>query len=397
MIGTGPMRTIEKSLIIKKIRRVHRWAKFTGIVYLLATIAIAAVALALPTMEMVFPLKNADGSVREEVFNLSITGVFTAFEIGTFNTASALKLMSAVFYLLMIGSVVISALRCLFKLGGLFRMKLTWAVSEETFNDNVEAMEKMGRCFSGAFSFAVTMLTLVYLVCGAQYVTIQMGVYVLLAVCIVFYFIGACLSRMASRFYPHESEKDWPFWPRVQKDKSSSWVAFVRNLMRIVLVFGLLGIYTQISNVHDFIMAFLTAADMDAFFANSDALITFGINVFTLVFLISQVHMATSQKEYYMAAFVYSSERLDGWKYSGIKPFLIVSIFSLIFTIVFAVWQIINAGIALLPIIMIFVSIATCLIPVFMSIMEKESVQKIKLTEMGTMFNNYGNGYGEMV
>ena len=86
MIGTGPMRTIEKSLIIKKVKRVHRWAKFTGIVYLLATIAIAAVALALPTMEMVFPLKNADGSVREEVFNLSITGVFAAFEIGTFNT-----------------------------------------------------------------------------------------------------------------------------------------------------------------------------------------------------------------------------------------------------------------------------------------------------------------------
>ena len=131
-------------------------------------------------------------------------GVFrkrrVCFSIETFNTASALKLMIAVLYLLMLFSVVMSIFRCLLKLGRLFKMKVTWVVSEETFNENVEAMERLGRVFSGAFAFAVTMLTMIYLVGGADNVSVQIGVYAILSVCIFIYFeLG--LSVLFSRFY----------------------------------------------------------------------------------------------------------------------------------------------------------------------------------------------------
>ena len=401
MIGAGPIRTIEKSLIIKKIKRLHRRAQSTGLIYLVGTIAILALALVMPIFEVALPVR-VGGATELDVFTVSLTGVFSAFSIETFNTASALKLMIAVLYLLMLFSVVMSIFRCLLKLGRLFKMKVTWVVSEETFNENVEAMERLGRVFSGAFAFAVTMLTMIYLVGGADNVSVQIGVYAILSVCIFIYFCGACLSRLTARFYPDEKEKDWPFWPRQQVDKTSSWVAFVRNMMRIVLVFTALGLFTQICGLHQFIMEFLTAPNMNAFMSDTNNIISLVLDVLLGLFLITEVHMATSQKEYYMAAFIFSSERLDGWKYSGIKAFLTVSIFTLIFTIAWvgahiALGLTLSDAQSIMAIVLVFINLAACLIPVFMSAMEKEAAKKIKLTEMGTVFNNYGNGYSEML
>lgn len=394
MIGTGPTRTIEKSVIIKKIKKVHGWAKFVGFLYLLATLAVAAIVALVPTMEIVYPVDRG-GEIVNEVLNLSALSIFDVFSFEKFDTAVALRIVVSSVYLILLLILLINIIRSLFKLGGLFRLKVKWTVTEETFNENVEAMEGMGKVFSSSFANSVVGLAFIYMLAGIEYTTIGAGMFLFIGACFAFYFFCASMSRLASRFYPHKTEREWPFWPRKQREISSGWVAFVRNIMRIALVFALLALFTQVCGIHEFVVGVLTATDFSVIFNDINALIGVALELVVLSIIYAQVGMATSQREYYLAAFIYTTERLEGARYMGIKRFLIVSILGLIVNIGFIVWTIIGGGDILLPIFMVLISVAICFIPVFMSAIQKRAPEKVNLqTEMGTVFNNYG--YGEM-
>ena len=196
----------------KRIKAVQRKAKFVGVLYLLATIAI--VALSCLTL-----LKAKDGSFESGVLGFYQPFV-TAFKSeGGF--AFSVAMVSAELYILALVIMIItlfksfSYLKVLFKksklAGGLYRAGYNVYAEPETrsINNKREAMEDIGRNFSAVFTISLVFHFFIYLLCGAA--KVEMLGYVALGVGLFFHFICGLLGCKVSIFQRETSDMRYFF------------------------------------------------------------------------------------------------------------------------------------------------------------------------------------------
>ena len=203
----------------KRIAKVQGKAKSTGFFYLLAILAVTAVAL-------VFPLLTLKGTdITVELGVMKFWKIFKDAK-GAWK-ANAVQLAVAGVYGLMALTLVINVLRAFGKLGWLYKKKASKLYG---FNRNVYAMDDLGRIFSCSFtSVVIAHVFIAMLANDVTKVKIEMMAYVVLGVGLFFHFVCGLASSKVSIFETDEGIKE-------VKREVSSGKSFVRNFIQVVLV-----------------------------------------------------------------------------------------------------------------------------------------------------------------
>ena len=153
---------------------MQRKAKAFGLLYLIATIALTALAC-LPLITF------NDQTIGVKLGVMEFWTVFT--QLGEGIQGIELSLAVAVIYGLMLFVLVINLLRSVCKLGWLFKKKASRLYG---FNRNMYAMDDMGRRFSGSFAAIVSSHLLIMLLVAE--VAIQPLAFAALGVGVFFHF-----------------------------------------------------------------------------------------------------------------------------------------------------------------------------------------------------------------
>lgn len=141
------------ALLRHKIVKAQAKAKLVGILYLLASIAIAALAC--------LPMLTLDGTAEGNLWVLTFWKPFLQIKsISTFTPQQWISLVVSVFYALILLTVAINLLRSFGKLKWLFKRRPSRL---NGYNRNVFAMEDMGKLFSSSFYVLLAFTFLIYL------------------------------------------------------------------------------------------------------------------------------------------------------------------------------------------------------------------------------------------
>ncbi len=150
--GTNVTMARRKNLLREKIARTHAKAKLIGVLYLLASIALVALAC--------LPMLSENGAFDKGIWVLNFWKPF--LDIAKIMPLSAAKLeplLVAVLYALVLLTAVINMFRSFGRLGWLFKKKPS---RFNGYNRNVYAMDDMGKIFSGTFYVMVVFNLLIY-------------------------------------------------------------------------------------------------------------------------------------------------------------------------------------------------------------------------------------------
>ncbi len=204
----------------RKIENAHARAAVVGILYFLAIIALAVLAF--------FPMLSIGGV---NLWVLTFWQSFTALKnLQGITFAIILDLTVAVFYALILLTVVCNFLRSVKKLGWLFKRRPS---RSNGYNRNVYAMESLGKLFSGSFHTLVAFSFLIYLLSKEPAIATQpIYLYIALGVGALVHFLGGLIGGGISLFAVeggmlHE-----------EKRRGCVFVPFLRNLLQIVAVAG---------------------------------------------------------------------------------------------------------------------------------------------------------------
>ncbi len=131
-------------LLKKRVGRIHRRAKFVGLIYLLATFALAAAVLLLPLMKDTIIYQNGTLTVVYFYGNMQELPIDTILE-----PRNIIYLLQLALYFVLVLVLVINALRALSKLGLLYKRRASYV---NGFNRNMYAMDAIGRRFSSSLA-----------------------------------------------------------------------------------------------------------------------------------------------------------------------------------------------------------------------------------------------------
>ncbi len=262
----------------KSIARNRGRAKFVGIIYLLATIALAGVAC-LPLMTA----NNAPFGVQ------ALIGAFGSISKDTFTTASGIvTLVNAVLYAVLLLALAINVLKAISKLGWLFKRKASRTYG---FNRNAYAMEDLGNLFSGSFAAIVSVHFLIAVICGAFTVSPYMLI-VLGAGLLLHFFLGIVGGKI--RYYTNEDGDVVE-----QKREVGRFAPFFRNLLQVAATFGIMYFFLKMSTVAGVIAPLLEKGSIGNYVTpNFTAWISVLLQIFTMIWVFVLVKHATGTTEY---------------------------------------------------------------------------------------------------
>ena len=218
---------IKKTVSVKKrIAKAHSKAEFVGILYLIATVFLAAMAF--------LPLVYGTS-----VGSMWVKNFWKPFlelkNIKTSETAVILNAFVALVYALLLLTVVINVLKSLSKLGRLFKKR---ASRLNGFNRNVIAMEEMGKIFSGTYCVFIAFPFMIHLVSGAGFANLF---YISVAVGLIFHFWCGLVGGNVSLFTVGDN-------PVEEKRTLGRVAPFFRNIAQLVFV-GLIMYFISESNL----------------------------------------------------------------------------------------------------------------------------------------------------
>ena len=226
----------------RRVRRVQGQAKFVGWLYLLGTIALAALSfLAL----MAIPKEQAVGTVYWEE-GLSVTNFWKPFkqlfdkdmDWKNFRTVLDWYSLSVAFaYAFVLLTGVVNVMKAFGKMGAL--MSKT-SKSAKLCNRNMRAMEKMGKIFAGTFAAIVCFHLFIYIITPQMEKVYEIKLtayaYILLCVGLAVHFFAGLLQGKVSNFSVDTQKKTIT----EEKRKYNLFVYFVRNLVQFVAIAAIL-------------------------------------------------------------------------------------------------------------------------------------------------------------
>ena len=220
----------KKALLRERILHAHTKAKTIGILYLLATIALAALTF--------LPMLAVGGSFNGKLWVVNFWKPFSFlknFKGMISDKAKFTEFIITVFYLIILLTSVINVVRSFGKLGWLFKKRPS---RFNGYNRNVYAMEDLGKIFSGTFYVLFVFTALIYLIKGGDtklfaappYAYISLGLWV-----VVHFVLGLFGSTIP--LYGNERGKLYE-----EKRRGSLLVPIIRNVLQIAVV-GVLGFF----------------------------------------------------------------------------------------------------------------------------------------------------------
>ncbi len=303
------------SYIRKRVKTVHRRAKFVGVMYLLGSLALAAAVL-------YFPLLNGTALSA----NNAVLPVLTFYKpfmdifeggfgsiLGNLTAMNAVEIggvLSALFYVFLLLAVVFNVLRSFKRLGWLFKRRASYT---NGFNRNMYAMDALGKRFSGSLAAIVIFYLLVYLVSfdGTGYPQLTTYAYVVLGGGLVLHFLLGLIGGKVTLFTMGENVSE-------ELREFGLFTYFIRNLLQLAAIGGILYFLLKESLLPEGIPAMIG----NALVGNVGAL----INIPLLIELAAWICLFVMIK-HATAATEFNRDCMDG---RGMKNF---RVFSLFFTI----------------------------------------------------------------
>lgn len=258
----------------KRLKSNRSRAIFVGILYLIGSIALAALAC-LPLLGAA----DAPGGVTEfyKVFTES-----NGFELNV-------KTINGILYAAMLLGVFVNVIRSLAKLGKLFKTKGT---AEDGFNRNVYAMEKLGKIFSGSFAVVLVAHFLIALLCKVDTTSqVEMLMLVAVGVGVVIHLFAGCLS-MKTRYYDLEDGELKEYNRMVGKV-----APFFRNLLQVVAVLAMMFFFLAVNFNAPIFNQFLEENGIEKFL-ESPSMISVILQIVALLCTLVLVKHATATTEY---------------------------------------------------------------------------------------------------
>ncbi len=281
----------------RRIRKAQRRAKILGLLYLLATIAITAIAC-LPLISFTDDTISVKLGVME--FWKGIEGVGSAKQNK--------NLVIAVIYGLMLLILLINLLRSVFKLGWLFKRKASRTYG---FNRNMYAMDDMGKRFSGSFATIVVAHVLILLL--AKEGAIDFLAFVLLGIGVFFHFVCGIPAGNVSFFDTENGVEEC-------RRTVGSFSPFVRNLFQLAIVSVLVLLLLNFLDLRSTLKLLFAENGIAQLTADLNGLIFAAIELVMVLLLIGLIRYALSPIEF----------DPEGSEASGRKRFLWLSVLLLL-------------------------------------------------------------------
>lgn len=221
------------TLLKKRVRKIQNRAKFVGILYLLGTIGLVAIAACLPLLTGTCITDGATMPVL--TFYQPIVDLFAkGAEAFTSLTATQITdLIVVVLFGAMLLTMAINVLRSIGKLGWLFKRRASYS---NGFNRNMYAMDDMAKRFSNSLYTLVVIHLFIYLFsCGVDaegqetIAQITTNAYIALGVGFGLHFVCGLIGGTVTLFSTGD---------RVEEEarENGLFVFFVRNLIQIAAV-----------------------------------------------------------------------------------------------------------------------------------------------------------------
>ncbi len=289
----------------KRIARNRARAKLVGILYLLASIALAA-AVCLPLL-------------THELASLKITEFWKVFKPSVLKSVSRsnINLIYAItisgLYGLMLLGLFINVLRSLGKLGWLFKKS---ANKSYGFNRNVYAMEDLGKIFSGSYVVALFTYFLIAVICkdwsGKDFQIDKIKMLSLLGGGLLVHLFNGVLGAK-TRYY------DFKEGEIVEENRVvGRFAPLFRNVVQLGCVFALMYFFLRITTLNVIVPELLTKSGIKAYVRDMPRLIEGLAQVgLVLCLLVLSTH-ATATTEY----------NFDGIHGGGMKNFRVFSFFT---------------------------------------------------------------------
>ena len=222
------------TLLKKRVRKIQNRAKFVGILYLLGTIGLVAIAACLPLLTGTCITDGVTMPVLtfyQPIVNLFAKG---AEAFTSLTAAQITELIVVVLFGAMLLTMAINVIRSIGKLGWLFKRRASYS---NGFNRNMYAMDDMAKRFSNSLYTLVVMHLFIYLFsCGVvpaegqeTIVQIATNAYIALGVGFGLHFVCGLIGGTVTLFSTGD---------RVEEEtrENGLFVFFVRNLIQIAAV-----------------------------------------------------------------------------------------------------------------------------------------------------------------
>ncbi len=284
----------------KRIGRNRRRAIWVGLLYLLGTIALAAIAIAMPLL-LGMPLLTHELAPA----GLNFYEVFLNMDLASAN--GMIKVINAALFAIVLLVTAINAFRTLFKLRWLFKKS---ANNEHGFNRNVYAMLDLGHIFSGSFAVVLINYFLIALLC--QLATAEMMFLAALGVGVVIHVFGG-LWGAKTAFYDIQDGQVIE-----QKRLVGRFAPFFRNFLQIGAVLAMMYFLLTVNAENAIFGAMMGMDAISGLLSNMDmaVLLPLALMGVAMICLIVLTKHATAITEYNM----------DGAHGSGMKTFRLFSL-----------------------------------------------------------------------
>ena len=294
----------------KRIAKTRSRAKFVGILYLLATMALAAAAC--------LPLLNI--GALSQLQATEFYKVFKGMKLDNLKTAAGIyHYVPYVLYGLLLFALLINVFKALSKLNWLFKKK---ASKTYGFNRNVYAMEDLSRIFSGSFAVIILINFVICVLSGLplellKFENVKWLIFVL-AGGLAVHFLCGLWGGKASLFVIHEGVGI------VEQKRDCGRVApFIRNLLQVAASFAMLYFFLKATTIAVCIDPLLQKGAFKEYVMNKDRMFYFiatAVQVVMIIWLMVLVKHATASTEY----------GIEGKHAAGMKNYRVFAFFTVL-------------------------------------------------------------------
>ncbi len=268
--------TKQGAYIRRRVAKNRHRAEFVGVIYLFATIALAALAC-LPMLDSAYA-------------PVGIQNIMTLFS-GTIvleTTMDVIKLVNAALYVLMLLGLFINIIRSLANLSHLFKKKVSRVYG---LNANLDAMESMGVLFSGSFASVINFHFLIYILADKPNLTSNLVIAAVLGLAV--HFLCGFWSTKLSVF-----EKDAQVGIIEHKRAFSRALPIFRNVLQFVAVCAMLYYFVFGSTLSNYVNLLFATDGVNKIVENYMTCLPFVLQLLAAIWLMVLVKHATGVSEY---------------------------------------------------------------------------------------------------
>lgn len=322
------------ALLKHRVGVIHGRAKFVGVLYLIGTVAFAALAI-LSTM--------IDGTVLaiNKAFPLLNLPVMTFYQpiVTLFENVNALTadvLLAAVvgiLYAILLLTVVINVFKALSKLGWLFKRRASYT---NGFNRNMYAMDDLAKCFSSSFGAILILYLQIYLLTASAEVTVTVNMigYITLAAGLALHLLCGVIGGTVTLFTTADNMEEEP-------REFGVFAFFVRNLIQLAataaIVYFLAPQSGLLGGLKDIVYNVVEKSNTAWLMQNVMTLLPTAAELLAWVCISVLIKHAVSDTEF-------NRDCLDG---AGMKNFTVFSLFAALLIAAIAVLPMLQMGAAL--------------------------------------------------